>query len=255
MSENIKIPCAVKLKGLSLEQIKEIEKVFLSVDGVTDGEEVDSWALKNYVYYGIGEDDKQTIFFDWLSSFPSNGNEDGVTLYTYEEIMALAEEATKPSTMRLKEESVSDNTQVYPTVESVSIPSTKPLKGKWDDYKAGAKVRVIKYPYKTVSFPEITEIVEENWEENWQKCVTVKDTKGIPWRFFLSDKQCNLELIPEATISDTEVPYDEIPEEITQAWVEITVGVTIKGDTSYLSRDEAYKLYKDLQDIFEVKVV
>lgn len=145
--------------------------------------------------------------------------------------------------------------------------SQEPTKGKWDDFVVGAKVRVLKHDYSGITFPDPTVITEVHWEDDGQKCMSVKsDADEFFWSVVLGSSRYSLELVTEDTPETsctltgdtmTKGKYLIIGKDncITTAPIEAPIAIvhngytlSIKGQTIALTYQELIDLYSSVED-------
>lgn len=114
----LKIPCAVKIKGLSKEQVNILFDKFLEL-GVEEQESPRNFRYSLWKYYGV-KYDNTTYFQDTLYYFAEDSEK--VTLYTYEEVMALSN-SSEPSSESITDTLNNQATLVLPEANNVSTTS------------------------------------------------------------------------------------------------------------------------------------
>ena len=85
----IKFPCCVELtEDMTFEMLQEIEKIFVKA-GASPWYKVSDRILENWKYFGVDTENKPDVW-DEIGQFDFTG--DGVTLYTYQELIALSKQ-------------------------------------------------------------------------------------------------------------------------------------------------------------------
>jgi len=250
-TSTFKYPCAVELEGLTLEQAINLEKAFVKLGAKVEdsfaGE--DGFCPEDWNYYGV--DNVNSInCWDFLAEFSLRW--EPVTFYTYDEVMKMI--------------GVERQEAVTPTYSGATdsegwIVNT----GTEPQYLLdGGKIDV-KFKDGDVT----TEITEDDRAGNgegayaicWKLNPEYEETMIVAWK-----PSAHSDVRPVASSVDDTVTLggkeytgsqegETLPKASTGASVDISINVTIDGNSWGITRDEAYKLYQDLKHIFEVKIV
>jgi len=245
MSTPFQYPCAVELEGLTREQVVSLEGAFVKLGAELD----DSFAEEGrqpggivcWVYYGV-DYCNTTQCYNLLHHYAREDEE--VTLYTYEEVMEMVNIS--------KEEATSKYTGATDSEGWILNTGTEP-----QYLLDGGKVDV-----KFVDGIVITEVTNDDRygnNENVERGAHTWIRHGIrcdiaAWKPSVASSVDDTAILEPEVYTDSQ--EDEVsPKAIIGASVDITINVTIDGRSWGITRDEAFKLFKDLKDIFEEKVI
>lgn len=109
----ISFPCAVNIEGFTEDTIIDLTNAFVEL-GADDKENNDTNDHNCWRYYGV-DSEGGTRFWDYLNDFSSAEDESEVTVYSYEEVMAMV------SSEEPKEENTQQLTPAYEVGDVVEI--------------------------------------------------------------------------------------------------------------------------------------
>jgi hypothetical protein len=246
MKKPLKFPCAIAMSEIDSQEV--YDKVFNAFieAGAKDCEnynDPDNLGM-GYCYFGV-DSDQETIHWNNLEDYDADDCSNGyVAIYSLGDILGTTDQQEALS------EPLGDVLEPSPSVgiDEVVELTTEVLKEyvEWGDWEVGDEVVFCGFsnPHHTHwSFTKGKIYIVESGKNGVAPCNDHGEMPETNWGF-------NFKKV--VGVATTEAPVTYLGED---ASVKIEFTICVGGVEHKVSRDEAFKVYEDLQSIFEKGVV
>lgn len=217
--KELKFPCAIAMSEITSQEVYDkVFNAFIEAGAVEWEDFKDDYRQCDYKYFGV-DYDKDTEHWHDLQDYKQDFSPDNVTLYSLEDILGDV-----------------DNKE--------PIPYDFSLIGKEVLYIHSSK----RYLIEGVDIGDETITIGSDKDSGEIVC---KLTDVI----FINQQETPSEPLGDVLADTPSVGIDEVVELTTGASVKIEFTICVGGVAHKGSRDEAFKIYQDLQSIFEKEVV